>query len=112
MPKPTNRTYSHNTLEALRLFGQTIRQVRIERNFTAEDLAARAGVSRMLLHRLERGEVGTSIGAAFEVATILGIALFDAEPERLSTQTSRVEKTLALLPMSARKKQILVKDDF
>lgn len=60
----------------------------------------RAGVSRGLLHRVEAGDAGVSIGAAFELAAVLGIPLFD-EPSRLAPAIKQVETTLTLLHKAA-----------
>jgi transcriptional regulator with XRE-family HTH domain len=53
---------------------------------TAADLAARAGISRSLLQRIERGDAGCAIGSVFEVATICGVALFEPNPHTLAQQ--------------------------
>ena len=50
--------------EAAELLGLMIRNARIERNVTVVDVAARAVISRCLVHRIEDGEMGSSIGAA------------------------------------------------
>lgn len=46
---------------------------------TAQEVADRAGISRGLLQRIEKGDPKCELGATFEVATILGITHFDAE---------------------------------
>ena len=85
---------------------------RLERKLTAQEVAARAGISRALLHRIERGDLKTSIGAAFEVATIVGVTLFEPTSLRLATRRAEIEDRLILLPKSARAPGKAVKDDF
>ena len=56
-----------------------IRSARIERVITNADVAERAGISRGLALRIEKCEMGSAIGEAFEVAAILGLCLLEAE---------------------------------
>lgn len=112
MPKPTARTYSRYGREAVKLLGLTIRQGRIERRLTLDELAARAGVSRGLVQRVERGDMGCAIGAVFEMATIVGVQLFAADQGLLTMHVAAAEKTLTLLPQWSRPLSREVKDDF
>ena len=75
MAKPAHRSYSRYAREAAELLGLMIRNARIERGNTVADVAERAGISRGLVHRIEKGEMGSSIGATFEVAAIVGLRL-------------------------------------
>ena len=113
MVKPTSRMYSTTTREALGLIGQMIRLARIERQMTAGELAIRAGFSRDLLQRIERGNPGSSIGAVFEAATIVGVNLFEADPPSLTDQRRATQGRLALLPRRVtHKSRMAVNDDF
>ena len=112
MSKPAHRAYSRYAIDAIELLGQLIRIGRIERKMTASDLAARAGISRDLLHRIERGEPGCSIGAVFETAAIVGAPLFGAERSELTGRIRDTDSRLALLPKAVRKKPLAVRDDF
>ncbi len=112
MAKPAHRSYSRYALEATELLGLMIRSARVERKLTVSDVAERAGVSRGLVHRIERGEMSSSIGVAFEVATIVGLSLFDSEPTTLSRHRSMERDRLTLLPQSVRTGTKKVKDDF
>ncbi len=89
-----------------------IRNARIGRNITVAEVAERAGISRGLVHRIEKGEMGTSIGAAFEVAAIVGLRLFDAEPATLTRHLAMERDRRTLLPKSVRLRTAKVKDDF
>lgn len=112
MPKPATRPYSRYAAEAVSYLGRLIRKGRIERKETAAQLAERAGISRGLLQRIERGDPGCSVGAVFEVAALLGIRLFDLDREALVASNKHAAETLALLPSAARSTRKPVKDDF
>ncbi|MBL3591235.1 MAG: helix-turn-helix transcriptional regulator [gamma proteobacterium endosymbiont of Lamellibrachia anaximandri] len=102
MPKSINRTYSRYTREATRLLGQMIKLKRTKRKITAKDLAERAGISRGLLQRIEKGDLKCEIGVVFELATLVDIKLFDADNSSLTGHINRTEETLALLPKHVR----------
>jgi transcriptional regulator with XRE-family HTH domain len=106
------RSYSRVTNEALSLFGKLIKTKRLERGHTSEGLSERAGISRTTLRKIENGEPGTEIGAVFEVATLLGIRLFDLDQPGLALHAARLDEKLALLPKAARRANPEVDDDF
>jgi len=112
MPKSTLRTYSRYSCDALALLGGLIRAARKERKLTVQEVAERAGVSRGLLQRIEKGDLKCEIGAVFEVATIVGVKLFDADETTLTKHIHHTEEKLALLPKSVRKTAKAVDDDF
>lgn len=112
MAKPSHPSYSRFAREAVQLLGLMVRTARIERGLTVTDVAERAGVSRGLVQRIEKGEMGCAIGAAFEVAAIVGLRLFDAEPTSLTRHVSTERDKLRLLPQSVRTRTAKVKDDF
>ena len=112
MSKPSQRATSRYALEAARLLGQLIRIGRIERKITTAELAARAGISRALLYRIERGDPGCSIGATFETAAIVGVQLFAPGAHAVSTLVAADRERLALLPKSIRGTAKVVNDDF
>lgn len=112
MPKSVTRTYSRYSRDATALLGALIREARKERKLTAQEVADRSGISRGLLQRIEKGDLKCEIGAMFEVATIVGVKLFDADETTLSKHLSQTKDKLALLPKSIRKKSKAVRDDF
>ena len=112
MVKPVSRPYSQYSLNALELLGQLVREARVAKALTAADLAARAGISRALLARIERGDPGCSIGAVFEVATICGVSLFNQEQRQLTTHLAMHREKMNLLPKAVRTRVKGVKDDF
>ena len=112
MAKASVRVYSRYSQEAIVLLGNLIRTARKERKMTAQEVADRAGISRGLLQRIEKGDPKCEIGATFEVATILGVKLFDAKATTLTKHIRQTEEKLALLPKSVRKKVKAVDDAF
>jgi transcriptional regulator with XRE-family HTH domain len=56
-------------------FGQKVRDLRRERGFSQEELAARAGVHRTYLGGIERGERNPSLKNIAAIANALGVRL-------------------------------------
>ncbi|MBF0266492.1 MAG: helix-turn-helix transcriptional regulator [Gammaproteobacteria bacterium] len=109
------RIYSSYTLEAIALLGKLIRQKRIEKKFTAKELAERANISRDLLYRVEKGEARCEIGVYFELANLVNISLFnvaDQDKTLLTTLSDAVNQKLSLLPKSVHQSVKVVDDDF
>lgn len=112
MPKPSTRTYSRYSRDAVALLGGLIRSRRKERKLTTLEVAERAGISRGLLQRIEKGDLKCEIGAMFEVAALVGVKLFDVDQATLTKHILHTEEKLALLPKSIRKTTKTVHDDF
>jgi transcriptional regulator with XRE-family HTH domain len=112
MSKPTSRAYSRYSRDALLAFAQLIRRARIERRLTTQELAERAGISRGLLQRIEKGDPACAIGPFFEVAAIVGVRLLDADQAKLSATISANNAVLTLLPKSVRPSPTQLDDDF
>ena len=106
------RSYSRVTRQALSLLGKLIRIGRTERAMTAQDLADRAGISRTTLYNIEKGEPGPEIGIVFEVATLVGVRLFEYDERTLAMHNARLDEKLTLLPKSVRPSSQEVDDDF
>lgn len=77
MTKPKIRIYSRQTRLALDAIGRQIRLARQEREITIAELAERAGISRGLVGRIERGDAGCAVGIVLEAATIVGLGARD-----------------------------------
>ena len=91
MPKSIVRSYSRYTEEALTLLAKLIRASRLEKKMSAQEVADRAGISRGMLSRIEKADPKCEVGATFEVARIVGVTLFEAEPDRLAMQVRQIE---------------------
>lgn len=108
----TLRSYSRLTREALALLGARIKLGRKSRRMSEKDLAARVGIARSTLQKIERGDPTVNIGLVFEAAVIVGVPLFVPDRTRLAPYLERVSDKLALLPKSIRTSPNAVQDDF
>ena len=106
------RPYSRYSRDAGALLGGLIRAARTERGLSAREVAERAGISRGLLQRIEKGKLTCAIGTVFEVAAIVGVQLFDANESTLARHLNQTRDKLALLPKSVRNKRKTASDDF
>jgi transcriptional regulator with XRE-family HTH domain len=57
----------------LKTLGENIKMARFRRDFSAELIAERAGISRVTLYKVEKGDSGVSIGAFLKVLFVLGL---------------------------------------
>lgn len=112
MSRPIARTYSRYSQEAVRLLGASLRAARIEKKMGTQALAERAGISRDLLYRIEKGDPRCQIGVVFELAAILGVPLFEPELGALQKRRRELEDRLTLLPKAVHAPRDEVKDDF
>ncbi len=106
------RSYSRVTRQALSILGKLIKAGRLERELTAAELSERAGISRKTLRNIENGEAGTEIGIVFEVATLVGVRLFDVDDREGAMHNTHLEEKLTLLPKRVRPSRQEVDDDF
>ena len=106
------RTYSRYALEWLSLFGKMIRLGRMQRRLTTPELAARVGISRSTLQRIEKGDPKVEIGLMFEAAAVVGVKLFDADEKGVAGLSERTDDRIALLPKHVYKAGKKVVDDF
>ena len=106
------RTYSRLTKEALALLGKQVKLARKERRMSEHDLAARVGIARSTLQRIEKGDASVEIGLVLEAAALTGVDLFVPDATTLAPQISRIDDKLALMPGSIRKSRRQVDDDF
>lgn len=112
MAKKALSAYSRYSHDAVELLSKLIRAGRKERKLTAQELADRAGVSRGLIQRIEKGDMKCQIGAYFEVAAILGIPLFESDGPSLRRHITQQNEKLALLPKSIQRSRKAVDDAF
>lgn len=106
------RAYSKYAKEAAFLLGQQIKLGRKERQWSEQNLAERAGISRATLQKIEAGEMSPSIGLVFEVAALVGVPLFEQESRALATTLELTQSKIALLPKRIKNKTTAVDDDF
>lgn len=92
--------------------GEQIKLGRKQRQWSEQNLADRAGISRATLQKIEKGDMRCAIGLVFEVATLVGVNLFDQDKFSLATHIQQTQNRVALLPQRIRTKQRAVDDDF
>ena len=106
------RTYSKYAQEASLLMGEQVKLGRKQRHWTEQNLADRAGISRATLQKIERGDMSCAIGLTFEVATLVGVKLFEQGSTPLSKHLEHTRDKIALLPQRIKSKNKPVQDDF
>ncbi|MCC8373929.1 MULTISPECIES: helix-turn-helix transcriptional regulator [Photorhabdus] len=107
-----HRAYSKFSKEAVMLLGEQIKLGRKRRHWSEKNLAERAGISRTTLQKIESGDMGCSIGLAFELANLVGINLFDSDKLPISARIEQTRDKLVLLPQRIQEKEREVYDDF
>lgn len=96
MQSPEERTYTEFTTESILLLGQMIKLARKQRGMSEVDLAMQAGINRGTLNKIERGDLGISVGLFFEAATLVGLKLFDTDDkERLQEHRARITEKIS-----------------
>jgi transcriptional regulator with XRE-family HTH domain len=60
-------------LKSLSVLGENIKLARLRRNYSAEQVSERAGISRPTLLSIEKGSAKVSMGAYVQVLSILGL---------------------------------------
>lgn len=92
------RQYLSQTTDAARVLGQQLAAARRRQRRTTQEVAERAGMTRVTLRRIERGDPEVALGLYFEVAAVLAVPLFGAQGRELAELVARGERDLALLP--------------
>lgn len=112
MPASKKRSFARYTLAGVKLLGSLVQLERKSRGMTMQDLAARLGVDRGTLQRLEDGDPKVQVGLAFEACAILGIPLFEDDAKGTTMRLNEVGKRLALLPSRIRPTSQAIDDAF
>lgn len=111
MPE-TVRSLSPYAADAVTPLDQLLRKTRIESKLKTAEAAERAEISLDLMRRIEAGDPGCTIGAAFEVATIVGLPLFNSDQATMSRIATSNREVMKLLPKSVRTSRIEIDDEF
>lgn len=109
---PRKRTFCRYTRDSTILLGKLIRHGRKQRRMTELELAARLGIARSTLQRVEKGDPKVEIGIMFEAAALVGVKLFDADEVGVRTLSARMDDRLAVLPKHIYQSEKKVVDDF
>jgi transcriptional regulator with XRE-family HTH domain len=79
----------------LALLGERIRTARKRQRVTSVAAAQAAGISRVTLHRIERGEPTVAVGAWVAIATALGLT-FDLLDAKAAAGATKLPKRIRL----------------
>ncbi len=95
-----------NVLANLEALGETIRHQRKILGVNAQTVAQAAGISRVTLHRIEKGEPAVTIGAYINAAAAVGLHIYasrsNEQVDALQHNTIPVEIDLAAYPQLAK----------
>ncbi|MHA6667482.1 helix-turn-helix transcriptional regulator [Homoserinimonas sp. A447] len=83
--------------DAAIVLGQQVRLARHHRNWTAAELAERAGVSPRTVTEMEKGSPAVSLGNALGLAVTVGVPLFGDRSDVVAQRRLGAAK-LALMP--------------
>ncbi len=72
MPKPSTTLYP-SSVRTLLALGKRMKDARLRRRFSAETVAARAGINRQTLTKIESGAGSVTMGNYFQVLVVLGL---------------------------------------
>ena len=72
MPSPSTVLYP-SSVRALQALGGRLKDARLRRHFSAETVAARAGITRQTLSKIEAGNGSVTMGNYFQVLAVLGL---------------------------------------
>ncbi|PWF41238.1 XRE family transcriptional regulator [Massilia glaciei] len=72
MPRPATILYP-SSARTLRALGERVKDARLRRQFSAETVAARAGITRQTLTKIESGNASVTMGNYFQVLVVLGL---------------------------------------
>lgn len=83
------RSYPPVVHHVAQILGAQIRAGRIERGWTIEQLAERAGVTEKTVRSVERGALRVALGTALDCAVLVGVTLFHEDERRLAAEAER-----------------------
>ncbi len=106
------RVYTKQAQEAALLLGKQIKLCRKQKRWSGQNLAERAGISRATLQKIERGEMTCVIGLVFEVASLVGVNLFEQESIPLTMRIDQTNDKIALLSKRIKSQTRVADDDF
>jgi transcriptional regulator with XRE-family HTH domain len=96
LPKGHQGTLTGEIQAQLQSFGARLRELRLKRGWTLEELACRSGLSKAFLSRLESGDRQASIAAALTLSRIFDISLASLFESQLATEPCVIVRTAAV----------------
>jgi transcriptional regulator with XRE-family HTH domain len=86
LPNGQPAEFENHIQSQLCSFGTRLRELRLERGWTLEQLACRGGLSKAFLSRLESGDRQASIAAALTLSRIFNVSLASLFESQLATE--------------------------
>jgi transcriptional regulator with XRE-family HTH domain len=81
--------------EFVRRFGRRLKLLRVDRDFSQEQLGDAAGMHRTFVGKLERGETGVNVDRLPDLARALGVEEHELIPRRSAAGLGRVSADTA-----------------
>lgn len=72
--KPSHTSLPPPLAKQLHELGERLQLARLRRRYSAATVAARSGVTRMTLYKVEKGDPGVSMGTYVNVLRVLGLS--------------------------------------
>jgi transcriptional regulator with XRE-family HTH domain len=95
-------TKSNNLVkEQLAAFGSNLKQRRLERGWTFDDLAKRSGLSKPFLSRLESGDRQASIAAVLTLSQVFGLSLAEMFETQVALDPCLIVRKAEAVPRDA-----------
>jgi len=91
------KTITPQARDAARALGAQVAGARRRRRWSTARLAEQAGISAPTLRKVERGDPSVALGTAFDVAVLVGVTLFSANPSELAVLADNLVDRVALL---------------
>jgi transcriptional regulator with XRE-family HTH domain len=93
--------YLPQTRTRAALLGAEIARARLDRRWSQEDLAERAGISVRTLRKVESGALTTALGTVLELSALVGLDLIGTADD-MRALDQRAQERLRLLPSRVR----------
>ena len=98
--------------EALQILAKQIDASRRKRGLTEQQLADLAGINRLTIRKILKGQGNVAIGTVFHVAALCSVSLFHTDEEIRRRESEHLTLSLALLPSRIVASTTEVDDDF
>src|ERR1035441_1167286 len=86
LPKSQPAEFEDQIRSQLKSFGARLRELRLKRGWTLEELACRGGLSKAFLSRLESGGRQASIAAALTLSKVFDVSLASLFESQMATE--------------------------
>src|SRR5580692_3068016 len=96
LPKRQHMPWEAQIQSQLCSFGARLRELRLQRGWTLEELACRSSLSKAFLSRLESGGRQASIAAALTLARIFDVSLASLFESELATEPCVIVRAAAV----------------